>query len=175
LKGDNNSYRSSTITIFVVTDQTTTFMTLQVDGFSTTFHLVIKYKKGIHNKVADMLSIPKINASTILRYNHLAHESYVEQYARDDDFKELYDALTHENQYSNYYMHANLLYHLGKLCIPRDEREIVIRKSHTTLIYGHLRVGKIVAQLQMYCYWPQMNETISKYIKECVMCVTSKS
>jgi hypothetical protein len=51
-------------------------------GFLQQFHLVIKYKKGIHNKVADMLSRPIINASTILRYNPLAHEIYAEQYAR---------------------------------------------------------------------------------------------
>jgi hypothetical protein len=37
-----------------------------------------------------------------------------------------------------------------------------------------LRVGKIVAQLQRYCYWPQMNETISKYIKGSLMCATNK-
>jgi hypothetical protein len=35
-KGDNNSYRSSTITVFAVTDQATTVTTLQVDGFLTT-------------------------------------------------------------------------------------------------------------------------------------------
>jgi hypothetical protein len=73
-----------------------------------------------------------------------------------------------------YYMHDNLLYHLGKLCIPRDERVNVIREAHTSLISGHFGVGKIVAQLQRYFYWPQMNETVSKYIKGCVMCATSK-
>jgi hypothetical protein len=67
-------------------------------GFLQQFHLVIKYKNGIHNKVANMLSRPVTNASTILRYNTLAHEIYVEQYDGDDDFKEIYDALTQNNQ-----------------------------------------------------------------------------
>ena len=35
-KGYNHSYRSSTIIVFVVTDQATTLTTLQVDGFPTT-------------------------------------------------------------------------------------------------------------------------------------------
>jgi hypothetical protein len=64
-----------------------------------------------------MLSRLVINASTILRYNPLSHEIYVEQYVRDDDFKKVYDALTHYNQQLDYYMHNKLLYHLGKLCI----------------------------------------------------------
>ena len=63
-------------------------------GFLQHFHLVIIYKKGIHNKVADMLSRPIINASTILKHNSVMHESYIEQYAQDIDFKDVYAALS---------------------------------------------------------------------------------
>jgi hypothetical protein len=121
-----------------------------------------------------MLSRIVINASTILMYNPLAHEIYVEKYARDDNFKEVFDALTQDNQQLDYYMHDNLLYHLGKLCIPRDERVNVIIEAHTYLIFGHFWVVNTVTQLQRYWYWPRMNESVSKYIKGCVMCATSK-
>ena len=63
-------------------------------GFLQLFHLVIGYKKGIHNKVADMLSKPIINASTILKHNSVLHESYTEQYAQDMDFKDAYATLS---------------------------------------------------------------------------------
>jgi hypothetical protein len=90
-------------------------------GFLQQFHLVIRYKKGIHNKVADMLSRPSINASTILKHNSMTHESYIEQYAKDEDFKDVYATLSHGNQVEelDYHMHDKLLYHLGKLCIPQ--------------------------------------------------------
>ena len=52
-----------------------------------------------------MLSRPVINATVILRYNPLAHEIYTKQYAKDDNFKEVYDSLTHGKQQSYYYMH----------------------------------------------------------------------
>eukprot|EP00253_Pinus_taeda_P018789 PITA_18789 len=48
-------------------------------GFLQQFHLVIRYKKGIHNKVADILSRNIINAYTILKHNYVLHESYIEQ------------------------------------------------------------------------------------------------
>jgi hypothetical protein len=51
-----------------------------------------------YNKVVYILSKPMINASTILKHNSLAHEIYVEQYDRDDDFKHEYMSLTHGNQ-----------------------------------------------------------------------------
>lgn len=47
-----------------------------------------------------------------------------------------------------------MLYHLGKLCIPRDERVHEIKEAHTSPISSHFGVGKIVAQLKHYCYWP---------------------
>ena len=42
-----------------------------------------------------MLSRPTINASTILKHNSVMHESYIEQYAQDVDFKDLYATLSH--------------------------------------------------------------------------------
>jgi len=93
-------------------------------GFLQQFHLVIRYKKGIHNKVADMLSRPIINASTILNYNSVLHESYIEQYAQDVDFKDVYATLSHGKQVEelDYHVNDQILYHLGKFCIPRIER-----------------------------------------------------
>jgi hypothetical protein len=70
-------------------------------------------------------------------------------------------------------MHENLLFHLGKLCIPRYERVNVIREAHTSLIYGHFGVGKTTTKLHRYYYWLWMNEIVSKYKKGFVMCATS--
>lgn len=84
------------------------------------------------------------------------YRSSVIENARDDYFKDVYESLTHGNQNEelDYHMHNNLLYHLGKLCVPKDERENVIIEAHISLISSHFEVGKTIAQLQRYCYWP---------------------
>jgi hypothetical protein len=110
-------------------------------GFLQQLHLVIKYKKVIHNKVVGMFLRPVINASKILRYNPLAHESYAEQYAKDDYFRDVYDALTHGNQQSYDYMHDNLLYHdANPLPSGRDPLRIVTKTTlrvNPTLCLSH--------------------------------------
>jgi hypothetical protein len=145
-------------------------------GFLQQFHLVIRYKKGIFNKVAHMLSRPIDSASVILNQSPIMHESFVEQYALDADFKEVYETLCHSNHVEelDYHLHNNLLYHLGKLCIPQGERINIIREEHSSLIAGHFGVGKIVANLQRYFYWPKMNESVSRYVWGCSLCATSK-
>jgi hypothetical protein len=90
-------------------------------GFLQQFHLVIKYKKGTSNKVADMISRPPIVSSIILKNTSLSHDSYVEKYAIDEDFKEVYVKLTHGAHVENYCLQEKLVYNLGKLCIPTSE------------------------------------------------------
>jgi hypothetical protein len=90
-------------------------------GFLQHFHLVIKYKKGTNNKVVDMISRPPIFSSIILKNASLSHDSYIEQYAIDEDFKELYTNLTLGAHVENYCLQGKLIYHLGKLCIPTCE------------------------------------------------------
>ena len=118
------------------------------------FHLVIKYKKGVTNKVADMLSRPYLNASVTLQDSSLKHESYIEQYCTDADFKDIYESLTHGSQVEeiNYHVHDKLLYHLGKLCIPQTERAHVVQEAHSSRISGHFGVSKPMVQVQRYCY-----------------------
>ena len=138
--------------------------------------MVIRYKKGIFNKVADILSRPIISASNLLKNHSVVHESYIEQYARDIDFQDVYASLSEGNQVEEkyYHMNKNLLFHLGKLCIPQGERLSIMRESHSSHIDGHFGVSKTVAHLQRYCYWPCMVDSVSRFIRGCSMCATSK-
>ena len=70
-------------------------------GFLEQVHLVIRYKKGINNRVVDMLSRPPISASIVLKNASLSHDIYVKQYVDDEYFKDVYERLTHGLQVKN--------------------------------------------------------------------------
>jgi len=101
-----------------------------------------------------MISRPILNSSIILKHNYVLHESYIEQYAYDNEFQDVYASLRQGNQIEElyYHVHNRLFYHLGKLCIPQGERNNIIREVHTSLIAKHFGVGKTIANLQRYCY-----------------------
>ena len=123
-------------------------------SFLQQFHLVIRYKKGIYNKVDAMISKLIISVATILKHNYVLHDSYVEQYALDSYFQDVYATLSQGNQVEelDYHMHDNLLYHLSKLCIPEGERVKIIIEAHTSLIAGHFGVSKTMTHLHRYFY-----------------------
>jgi hypothetical protein len=81
---------------------------------------------------------------------------YVEQYVVDEYFKDLFEKLTHGAQVENYCLQGNLIYHIGKLCIPKSEGVHVIREAHTSLVSRNFGVGKTISRLQRFCYWPQL-------------------
>ena len=91
-----------------------------------------------------MLSRLIISASTFLKNDSVVHESYIEQYAHDVYFQDVYDILSEGNQVEDkdYHMHINLLFHLGKLCIPQGQMPSVMREVHSYLIVGHFGVSK---------------------------------
>jgi hypothetical protein len=57
-----------------------------------------------------MLSRPIISALVILKHSPIMHESYVEQYALDIDFKDVYETLCYSNHVEelDYHVHDNL-------------------------------------------------------------------
>lgn len=104
------------------------------------------------------------------------HDGYKEQYVVDPDFQNIYQRLSLGNEVGNhdFHLHDGLLFHLGKLCIPNGERNNLIREAHTSRISGHFGVGKTLANLKRCCYWPRMQENVSKYIRGCVICSVTK-
>ena len=91
-----------------------------------------------------MLSRPIIGASTLLKNDYIVQESYIEQYAHDVDFQDVYASLSEGNQVeeNDYHMHNNFLFHLGKLGTPQGEILGVMREAHSPLIVGHFGVRK---------------------------------
>jgi hypothetical protein len=63
-------------------------------GFLQQFHLLIKYKKGVTNKLVDMLSQPPLKKIAIvgmlMQLEPFTHDLLSEYYQRDEDFKGIY-------------------------------------------------------------------------------------
>lgn len=114
------SHRSSASAISAISNQIATVKALSLDGILQQLHLVVRYKKGIYNRVVDMFSIPAVNVTILLKSNYVLPKSYVEQYAQDVNFQEVYLNFSQGHQVEDleYHVHDNFLYHLGKLCVP---------------------------------------------------------
>ena len=52
----------------------------------------------MYTKVVDMISRPIICATTFLKHNSILHEIYVEKYAFDNDFQDIYENLSQDNK-----------------------------------------------------------------------------
>jgi hypothetical protein len=54
---------------------------------------------------------------------------------------------------------------LDKLCVPKGEILHLIKEAHTSKVVGNFGVGKTIANLRRYMYWPRMQEDVALYIR----------
>ena len=64
----------------------------------------------------------------------------------------------------------------GKIWIPNDEelRTSLIRRNHDNLLAGHGGRAKTMELVSRQYYWPEIRETIKRYVKNCDMCQRSE-
>jgi len=70
-----------------------------------------------------MLSRPIFSVDNLLEHNYILHESYIDQYALDNDFQDVYASLSKGKQVEelDYHLHDNLFYHLASFVFCREK------------------------------------------------------
>ena len=125
------------------------------------FNLNIKYKKGSTNNIADCLSRPLIVAITTV-LNSCGHETFdwLLLYKSDPELSYTYKALLGGMQVPNFHLQDTLLCHLWHLCVPSTEHAKLIWEAHYSRVTRNFGVEKIVAVLQKYFYWPNLQQDV---------------
>ena len=77
-------------------------------------------------------------------------------------------------QVPNFHLQDALLCHLGHLCVPSSESAKMIWEVHYSQVDGHFGVEKIVALLQKYFYWLDLQQDVGKYIRSYTACTIDK-
>jgi hypothetical protein len=76
------------------------------------------------------------------------------------------------NDKVEYHLHNGFLYKVENLYVPKGEILYLIREANTSKILGNFGVGKIVANLQRYVYWPILQKDVAKFIRGFIICCT---
>ncbi|GJT73573.1 transposon ty3-I gag-pol polyprotein [Tanacetum coccineum] len=141
------------------------------------FNIVIKYKKGVHNKLADMLSrppLPTLSLTVFMQVQPSCHDEYASEYKNDPDFHRAIEDIEGSNS-TEFTWQGNLLYKGVLLCIPKTgDRVRWLRAAHKSKVAGHFGVTKTLQNLQRYVFRPRMHQDVAQFVKGCVLCSTSK-
>ena len=74
----------------------------------------------------------------------------------------------------DFHLQNGILYHFNALYVPRGERIEHMREVDTSKIVGYFAVWKTLYDLERYVYWSKTQDQVSKYIRGCSLCCTSK-
>ncbi|KAI5350206.1 PREDICTED: Transposon [Prunus dulcis] len=99
---------------------------------------------------------------------------YAKGFDTDTDFDSAHAKLQ-QGKTSEFQLKDGLKYKGTQLCIPEDSDRLQwIREAHTSKVAGHFGVEKTLWNVRRYMYWPKMHLDVSRYLRGCVLCNTSK-
>ncbi|KAH7621119.1 putative Transposon Ty3-I Gag-Pol polyprotein [Nannochloris sp. 'desiccata'] len=141
--------------------------------------LIIKYKPGRSNVVADALSrIPNLNSiSTLGPSPELLHEFAV-AYVSDPLTETFFTGGAGPTKWS---LHDGFIYEEKNgeklIYVPASKslKDLIIHDHHDAAIAGHLGRDKTIAAIGTTYTWPGMREDIARYVAECPTCQVVKS
>ena len=117
------------------------------------FNILIRYKKGVTNRLADMLSRPPIRSLLVAgRLQPIIPTEYAESYSTSRDFSKVYELAT-TGQKGEFDVRDGLLYKGQLLCVPEDgDRLMWLREAHTSRVAGHFGMNKTLLNLRRYVF-----------------------
>lgn len=59
---------------------------------------------------------------------------------------------------------------IWKMCVPKDERAVVMREVHDSPAAGHFGVKKTARKVSEQYYWPGWRRDVRKYVRNCPVC-----
>jgi len=93
----------------------------------------------------------------------------------DLEFGHTYQTLLEGHHVTYFHLQDALLCHLGHLCVPSSKHAKMIWQAHYSRAVGNFKVEKIVAVLQKYFYWLNLQQDVGKYIRSCTAFAINKS
>lgn len=62
-----------------------------------------------------------------------------------------------------------------RVCVPTDQRKIVLYESHDSPLGAHAGVEKTLDKMRRFYYWPHMKDMVQTYVQTCEKCQRNKT
>ncbi|WVZ93815.1 hypothetical protein U9M48_039770 [Paspalum notatum var. saurae] len=136
---------------------------------------LIKHKKGKDNVIADALSR---RYTMLLQLDHriFGLESIKEQYAYDEDFKDIMLHCKEGRTWDKYMINDGFVFRANRLCIlVGSVRLLLLQEAHRGGLMGHFSAKKTEAVLSAHFFWPKMKRDVERFVSRCTTCQKAKS
>lgn len=81
--------------------------------------------------------------------------------------------------HKSYTVHNEHLYRIeeqqAQIIVPQNLHERIVHNYHDTALAGHPGRDETIRAVKEFYYWPGINKYISDYVRQCLICATTKS
>ena len=122
----------------------------------------------------------KVNQLNVINDIPLAFTDLSKHQADDEECKRIIHSVINKTNKENYFLKDNvLMYKTGKnkskIYLPRKLINLIFQFYHSGILGGHLGIMKTQEKINEYFYYPNLNNVIKEKVKQCKICMQSKS
>ncbi|KYB29879.1 hypothetical protein TcasGA2_TC034535 [Tribolium castaneum] len=159
------------------------------------YNLVIEYTPGKANTIADFLSRPATEESSMICTVQIdlparSDADIRNEQLKDPEVKKILDELMSSNpeiaqpwSSRGYVTNRGVLYRYSQaddyeeaqLVVPHHERLHIMKQHHDSPTGGHYGVDKTYSKIACRYYWPGMRRDVSDYLRTCIACQRYKA
>lgn len=136
----------------------------------------IQYCRGSTNIVADALS--RREAVSALQKEARCNWYHPRKEAVEKNPEKFPDYVCRDGRLYHHRLHSldfreTPAYDQWKICVPKEERAIILRQQHDEPSSGHMGVAKTISRVARQYFWPGMFRDIARYVRECPGCLAN--
>ena len=138
-----------------------------MDDFDTTGHspLNLRAEQQRDSDIKRVILWFETGPPTTAQYFSADLKKYLKQYPR----LAMFDGVLHRKFYS----HTGNSF-IKQYCVPIHLQKEVLFRIHNSVWSGHKGVSRTIAEFRKRFYFPNITETLTDYIRNCVTCLQTK-
>ena len=139
---------------------------------SSRINFEITYKPGKQNLAADALS-RKVQILAISIISNPMLQEIQEALPQDPYFGEIIMRFPNQETqqtFQDYSIKEGLLHFRGRLCVPTNIKNQIMKEAHEAPLTAHLGYHKMFATLKQTFFWPRMKKDTLEFTRKCLIC-----
>jgi len=140
------------------------------------YNMTLIHRPGQENQNADCLSRQPLPVIGAILKPEVTQNKWIIAQQKDEYCKEIIRTINENGTKEFHFDNAGLLVTFdGKIVVPKEKVEEIIKMNHDHMLAGHLGVAKSLARIKRQYLWPGLSNDVKAYVSNCMICAKRKA
>jgi putative transposase len=142
------------------------------------YSMTLIHRPGQENQNADDLSRQPLPVIGAILKPEVMQNDWIAAQRNDEYYKEIIQKIyecENDTQEFNFDNAGLEVTYDGKIVVPKEKVEEILKMNHDHMLAGHLGVAKSLARIKCQYLWPGLGNDVKTHVSNCITCAKRKA